>query len=405
MNILEVTSAYPPTVNGTARCVSVWSHELARRGHQVTIMTPRVGSAAEYEEDGEVSVIRAERLLDRVPGAMSNPRQVASVQLPDPFVVRRLRSEVARLKPDVIHVHGAVAFSVWAAGLCRQVPSVLTMHDYEMCCPSGHLWSERSSVCDGPSSGGCVRCMRAESGTLRAIVRYVAFRTQVRVLLEGFHLTAVSYSVARSIAAVHGSFSRTVSIVRPCFTAQAGEPSDLRDPNERPIVLFAGDLSPKKGLHVFLRACHEIEPCVQVIIAGIRTKGHHWTGDLGVQLIENAPHDTVLQLMRRADVVVVPSLWEEPFGLVAQEAMGSGRPVVASDVGGLAEQIIHRENGMLVPRGDHVALVSAVKELLCDRELAQRLGSSARRTVAHRYSPERVMPEIEGVLHSAIRAT
>jgi glycosyltransferase involved in cell wall biosynthesis len=85
-------------------------------------------------------------------------------------------------------------------------------------------------------------------------------------------------------------------------------------------------------------------------------------------------------------VQVVPSLWEEPFGLVAAEAMMRGTPVVASDIGGLGEVVEQDRTGMLVPPGDPQALAGALLTLLENRELRRRLGQAGEVRARERYA-------------------
>jgi glycosyltransferase involved in cell wall biosynthesis len=77
-------------------------------------------------------------------------------------------------------------------------------------------------------------------------------------------------------------------------------------------------------------------------------------------------------------VQAVPSRWEEPFGLVAAEAMMRGTAVVASENGGLAEQVEPGATGYLAPAGDAGALARALERVVRARDLAERMGASAR---------------------------
>ncbi|MEU2201887.1 glycosyltransferase family 4 protein [Isoptericola sp. NPDC019482] len=90
-----------------------------------------------------------------------------------------------------------------------------------------------------------------------------------------------------------------------------------------------------------------------------------------------APRDVVHETMRAADVVVVPSVWPEPFGLTALEGMAAGAAVVASDVGGLPEAV--GDAGILVPPGDAAALADALAALADDRARLARRRACARR--------------------------
>jgi glycosyltransferase involved in cell wall biosynthesis len=84
-------------------------------------------------------------------------------------------------------------------------------------------------------------------------------------------------------------------------------------------------------------------------------------------------------------VVVAPSLWQEPFGLVAVEAMAAGKPVIASRTGGLADIVRDGESGLLVPPGDAPALAAALERLLDDIALRRAMGARARQIAAAEY--------------------
>jgi glycosyltransferase involved in cell wall biosynthesis len=93
-------------------------------------------------------------------------------------------------------------------------------------------------------------------------------------------------------------------------------------------------------------------------------------------------------LLDAADVCVVPSVWDEAFGLAALEAMVRGKPVVATTVGGIPEVIRHGVTGLLVPPGDADKLAAAIASLLADRAAATRIGAAARDDVAKRFTSD-----------------
>jgi len=96
---------------------------------------------------------------------------------------------------------------------------------------------------------------------------------------------------------------------------------------------------------------------------------------------------------------VLPSL-SEGMSNALLEYMAAGKPVVATAVGGNVEVIRDRENGLLVPVGDAAALAKAVLELVRDRDLAQRLGAAARRTVEERFDVVKQIEELQRVLET-----
>ena len=100
-------------------------------------------------------------------------------------------------------------------------------------------------------------------------------------------------------------------------------------------------------------------------------------------------------LLARAWVQAVPSLWEEPFGLVAAEAMMRGTAVVATCTGGLSEQVRPGETGLLVPAGDADALAAALLRILKDRSLAEDMGARGRDVALSQFRQELVVDRFE----------
>ena len=97
---------------------------------------------------------------------------------------------------------------------------------------------------------------------------------------------------------------------------------------------------------------------------------------------------------RRSLFGLVPSVWAEPCPTVALEAMAAGRPVIASRIGGLPEQVVEGETGLLVPAGDAHALQQAMARLLAEPTLRQRMGAP-RDATSEAFTARRVVPEIE----------
>jgi glycosyltransferase involved in cell wall biosynthesis len=158
-------------------------------------------------------------------------------------------------------------------------------------------------------------------------------------------------------------------------------PERVGEPAEPPEVLFAGRLSPEKGILDLLAAA---DGEVKLTVAG--------DGPLRAQVPQAlgfVPHDELGPLYERAAVVAVPS-HREGFGVVCAEAMAHGRPVVAGAVGGLLDLVVDGETGLLVPPRDVSALRDALQRLLADEALRRRLGENARRRAREHFSWGRV---------------
>lgn len=163
-------------------------------------------------------------------------------------------------------------------------------------------------------------------------------------------------------------------------------------PADRPLVVFAGRLERRKGIHL----CPDIVTRVlathdaafvfagddlfgfgrDVLLPGVAAQPHQGS----VHCPGRLPLPVVRALIRQADVVLIPSLWEScPYSCL--EAMAAGRAIVASDAGGLPELIADGITGLLAPSGNAAALGAAVTHLLDDAALRARLGAAARAAV------------------------
>jgi glycogen(starch) synthase len=156
-------------------------------------------------------------------------------------------------------------------------------------------------------------------------------------------------------------------------------PETVGEPDEPPHVLYAGRLSPEKGVLELAEAARGLP----LVVAGDGPLRARMPSALGF-----VPHDRLLGLYDRAAVVACPS-HREGYGVVCAEAMAHSRPVVASAVGGLRDLVVDGETGILVPPGDVPALRAALERLLADRGLRERLGRAGRRRALGELSWER----------------
>jgi glycosyltransferase involved in cell wall biosynthesis len=157
-------------------------------------------------------------------------------------------------------------------------------------------------------------------------------------------------------------------------------PARVADPVEPPEILFAGRLSPEKGILELVEAAEGMS----LVVAGDGPLRNRVPGARGF-----VPHDELLGLYERAAIVACPSR-REGFGVSCAEAMAYGRPVVASAVGGLLDLVVDGETGLHVPPRDPAALRAALERLLGDAELRARLGAAARERAARLLSWETV---------------
>jgi glycosyltransferase involved in cell wall biosynthesis len=174
-------------------------------------------------------------------------------------------------------------------------------------------------------------------------------------------------------------------------------------PPDQPVVMFVGRVNRAKGIELLLQAWQHVsavatlaivgpcEPSYQQTLEASSPPRVRWLGAI----------DNLENVYSAADVVVVPSVWDEPFGRVAIEAMACEVPVVATRVGGLAEIVGPRFPDQLVARGDAIALAAAIDRTLGWRRNMPGLGTEMREYVAERFTLTATVDGLSVVLEAA----
>lgn len=200
-------------------------------------------------------------------------------------------------------------------------------------------------------------------------------------------------------------------------------PAPEKHPDRSPTILYYGRLSPEKGLHVVLKAFGQIVekiPTARLLIAGqLALAGAEFVDPFGsdplfadmvhfwgrgeeygsyleslvdeglrsnVRFLGPVANQQTVSLLQGSDVLVFPSLWNEPFGLPVIEAMAAGVPVVASQGGAFPEIIVDGETGLLVDRGDVDGLSDALIGLLSEPAARFEMGTAARIRAEEQFS-------------------
>jgi glycosyltransferase involved in cell wall biosynthesis len=313
MRVVVLTTSYPRSADDAAgRFVAEAVEHLRARGVEVEVVSP-----SSFRHFG----------IANGEGVAGNLRRRPWLALAAPLVFvsfARAARRAAR-DADVVHAHWLPTVAV---ALTTRRPVLVTVH------------------------GTDLELARSARPLARALVR------PVRLVL------AVSTALADE---VHALGARDVRVVPNGVEVPPG----AGDEAEPPEILFAGRLSPEKGILELVDAARGHT----LVVAG--------DGPLRPQVPQARgwlPRDELERLYNRAAVVACPS-HREGFGVVCAEAMAHGRAVVASDVGGLRDLVVDGETGLLVPPRDVAALRNALERLLAEPALRRRLGAAGRERV------------------------
>jgi glycosyltransferase involved in cell wall biosynthesis len=380
------------------------AHELVGRGHEVEVVTLAQPGAAGTEMDGGIPVHRIDgwnRALNRF---YENPERPFHPPVPDPGVVHSLVDLIQERRPDVVHAHSWILHSLLHFLPSQRTRLVFTLHDYGLICPK-FTFVHKGGVCDGPGFVKCVVCASGQYGTIASAALTSGLTITRRSRRRVDQYIAVSTPVARACASISVGSQRPIEVIPPFVSDDSLQQNDAARPaflpTEGDFVMFAGALGPHKGIDILLEAWRGLDSAIPLVLVGLRRHDTPRQFPNGVIVAENVPHGDVLDAWMHCAVAVVPSVWPEPFGLVALEAMAAGRPVIASAIGGLADIVVDGITGILVPPGDALTLRTSIARILADPRQRVVMGLAARERAAS-YSAAIVVPQIERVYREVV---
>jgi len=364
LRIAHVHWAFPPTTGGVESHLSDLTRIQAASGHRLTVLT----GETEPERCDAYEIVSTPLLdLRRVRGGTPPSYE--------PELRAFLARELGDREVDVVHAHDLHHFAAEPAlvldDLRRELGFALhhTFHE---------TWPD--VLADRP-------VYRAWDGNY-AVSRFVAEGCARRL---GFEPQLLPLAI----------------------DTDRFQPSDGRV-RRVPVLLHPARLLPWKGVHVsveMLAVLANLGIDARLVLTDTQRIAD-WDGELddyrttiaatvarlGLQdrvTYVRARYADMPDLYRHADVVLYPTVGDEPFGLVPLEAMSSGRPIVASRSGGIAETVVDGETGFIVPRDDVASLAARVAELLGDPALCARIGAAGRRHVLTHFDLHRFATRLE----------
>jgi len=419
LRILALTPFFLPSEGGGVRAVYYLSREYAKLGHDVEIATFNCASYGTRESDADKIVlgfahasVRSARfpafgIIDglrvyRFPYvSVSYPLSYQSIMFSPSMLSVLLR----QAKPDVVHLHGIGWFYHYgvmaAVTKMRRIPLVITTHGLQEFYDNTYVRSPYP-----------IRIV------LRSLVTFT-FRSAARIIA----LTKADIPVLSRFGVCEQQISTIPNGVHQ--GTYAGEVNGnllgaLREKYKlrKRVVLSVSVVKPSKGLEYLIEAVSYVNhDDMTVLIVGDHVEFPNYVMKLRRHIRKLALEDVVVltgwlpdgevaTLYKCADVFVLPTL-AETFGLVLLESMAAGKPIVATSVGGIPEIVENYRNGILVPPRDPEALGEAIRRLLDDRQLSERIGREGRRRVDWNYNwravAERTLKVYEEIMNTKLR--
>lgn len=327
---------------------------------------------------------------------MSRPRLFRET-LWSTATLRHLKRLLKEWQPDVVHFHNTFPLiSPAAYYACRRVgvPVVQTLHNYRLLCPAATFYRS-GKVCEA-----CLRKTPPLPSVQWACYRNSRIQSLVVVLLLSFHRALgtwkkqvdayISLTDFARRKFIEGGIPGEKILVKPNFL--------LPDPGKGKsaagdYALFVGRFSPEKGISILLQAWCRMNN-IPLKVAGDGPMGEEirkYVTDNDLKTVEcvgKCSHEAVLGLMKNARFLVFPSQWYEGFPMTIAEAFACGLPVIASNLGAMAEIIDDGRTGLLFNPGDAQDLAAKVKWAWEHPQELARMGKEARREYEAKYTEE-----------------
>jgi glycosyltransferase involved in cell wall biosynthesis len=331
-----------------------------------------LGGTAKESTDGNVTTV-----------PLTNGGSVMANYLKFQLALRkRLPDLIRKYRPDLFIVHHAQMPDLLASA--NGCPVVVTTHTTIL----------------GQSRGSREACIRrspldaSERATLAALPALLP--AEIRYWSRVRHALFVSGAVRNEVMAAYSPRLETFATI-PNGLSLGGIASAASESDGS--ILYTGRLLGWKGLSVLLHAVKRLPDQARLFVTGsgqVDTwRRHAQSLGLGtdrVTFLGVVPREELLDRLRRASLVVVPSFMEScPYSLI--EAMAFGKPVVASAVPGILDMVEHERSALLVPPGNPDALAAAMTRILADELLGRRLGAAAAELARDHFSLTRMCDE------------
>jgi glycosyltransferase involved in cell wall biosynthesis len=390
--------------------------ELLCRGHQVIVLT----AMPRQDEDEPFAIktylhnnIKVIAYSINTNYADATERQIGS----GPLKRQVLRDILSECGPDLVHIND---MDPTITSLCNEmrIPQVVTAHSAAIVCPSAALLKADSVVCEKPMNPqDCIACYLRPypwyTGGLIAKMPGFLYRWYGGKLGKKKNLSYLErglfcpWLIEQDILEKRGVLRRAQYIVAPSFFVRdllirngcdsrkilmithgidPIEKSPIENLGTRPVrFAYIGRISPKKGLHILLESTSLLpdSSACEVHIFGVPTGAEaekyfkqilsDYKGRATIFTQGLIPHDKIHKAFAIIDVLVVPSLVPEGFGLVVQEAYSAGRPVIVANSGGLVELVRDGIDGFVVERDDPHSLSRALQKIIANPGLIREM--------------------------------
>ncbi len=361
---------------------------LLDRGYDVKVLSSDIYSKGDYPFYDYLFKGFKEESLARVVLYIFNP-----------FSYFKLKKIIRDYKPDIIHLNNVLSqASPSICPLLNKVPSVMTIHGFSLICPFNKI-DYMKKICNKKFGKQCYHCLNKKYPYFlikHNLYKYFFKKLDKFVTVSNYLKKEFKKEGFDNIVTLHNKI--------PLLEFSEIKSNDL---------LYMGRLSNEKGIVYLINAMKKVLkyfPNIKLNVVGagdeedkLRDLVNKFNLRNNIYFIGELSHNKILEYYKKSAVVLIPSICPDSYPTVTMEAMSVGRPIIASRLGGLPEQIEEGKTGFLVPPRNPEAIAEKIIYLLKRPKLMQKMGLEGRKKAEKEFNINDYTKKIEELYKKVIK--
>jgi glycosyltransferase involved in cell wall biosynthesis len=324
MKILMVSDMYPPAIGGMEREIQLLAEGLVKEKNcEVSICTIRSNSSPTFEKKNRVKVYRMEGFFQKMPFLYNDLQRKYHPPTADWVVTRKIARIIQKEKPDIIHAHNWMLYSVSPLKKKFEFALCATFHDFGFICPCRWSTLHVTGICNSPLTGKCIVCARVQEtyGLIKSVFAYLGVKSQ-----KDFPSDIIIFSNPNIVGKMNHLKQRKVYLEHPIETKSY---KSIRVKTHRNRILCWAKLQKIKGIDTIFRVAEKLDGYqFDIPFVGDDKEYYKAVKPRNVRLIPRLESHEITRTINSYPIVL-GQFHIGAFGLAELEVMSSGKPVVA----------------------------------------------------------------------------
>ncbi len=416
MKILIVTEFFPPKIFAGGELSSFnLAKSLAEKGHNVSVLTSLFEGLKEYEEIDGFKIYRRIKTSKDIYSLWGNIKRVTAFYF---SAKKEIGKIIKENEFDVIHcpnpTSGVIVKAISKA--VKDLKIVVTINGYSLLCPKGNMFYLEKEACSGSGFLKCAQCIGTSQYFGKAKMAFYVRRNPLFFILSYINflwrksaMKDVSKYIGytnyiRDLLGKNRISENKIAVIPSSFypVEKNKEISDLKEKiKNKTIILSVSSLDKIKGVDLAIEAYSKsADKNNCFIIAGegpeekkLKELSEHLNIADSVFFIGQRSQEEIQWLYEKADIILLISLFPEPFSRVCAESSYNGKPLIATEIGGNKDFIVDGRNGFLVnPSTEDIS--SKMKILIKNAKLRKEMGRNARKAYYDKFAVDASVDKI-----------